>query len=106
MKIDNYNASLLINSYDSNGNMAIDLIIDDGQPYCRLTTNLDYLVPWYAFVENNKMFTDFIEKYNLGKKTGASKTSGFKSYSLYEFNSDELIKHMNKNSDYLYLKYI
>ena len=74
-------------SYYNNGNLAIQLMCDEG-PFAMLTVNLNTkLAADEAYVDiNNCPWAEaFIEENNLGKDTGKVGFSGFCCYPLYKF---------------------
>lgn len=109
MKIkDDYNqkidVKLLITNYFEGDNLAIILIDSNtDEIYSDLTTNLDYLMPGYAYVLNDKKYKTFIDEYKLGKCTGIARKSGFNEYLLYEFDLNVLKKYAVEYSNYICL---
>ena len=76
-----------------NGNLAIMLMCDYGEPYGTITTNLcDGLPQNQAYVDTNNMpdAERFIKDNGLGEFTGVTKDSGYCTYPLYKFNLDKL----------------
>jgi len=76
-----------------NGNLAITLICDNGEPYGIITKNLcDGLPRDQAYADTNNMpdAERFIKENGLGEFTGATKDSGYCTYPLYKFNLDKL----------------
>lgn len=76
-----------------NGNLAITLTCDNGEPYGTLTVNLgERLFPDTAYVDTNNMpdAERFIKENGLGEFTGKTKDSGYCTYPLYKFNLDKL----------------
>ena len=104
-KVGDDNCRFLVTSYANNGNMAVIIETEDGEPYIDLTVNLDYLMPFYAFVNtNNSLKLDkLLEKYKFAKPTGAIKNSGFCKYPLYEFDLEKMQEYISPLSDYLFL---
>ena len=91
MKIENWG-----NAYDvrmektkyCNGNLAIRLVCDNGEPYGDLTVNLNKELPDdMAYVDTNNMpnAERFIKENNLGVHQGKYEYSGFCAYPLYRF---------------------
>lgn len=79
-------------TYANNGNLAIQLLEDDGFPFATLTVNLEEKLPHgYAYVDTNNCpwAVDFIEDNNLGEFAGAHGVSGFCAYPLFKFYEEE-----------------
>ena len=94
--------TLEIANYSSNGNLAIQMFSCDEngyeEPFATLTVNLDIKLPEdCAFLDTNNLrdAINFVLKYNLGKFTGISRTSGFCEYPLFQFNLKEVEKYAN-----------
>ena len=92
MKIENwgetYDVTVVKTNYNSNGNLAIQLVCDDGSPYGTLTVNLDKKLPNnQAYVDINNMpnAAQFIEENHLGRFLDDFGFSGYCMYPLYEF---------------------
>lgn len=90
-----YEVEALRAKYSNNGNLAIVLRCENGEPFSTLTVNLsDYpkLKPNMAFVDTNNNLTaeEFIKEYELGKPTGTIGFSGYCVYPLYEFDLDKI----------------
>lgn len=92
-----YKLKVCICNYQ-NDNLAIALETDIGEPFTRLTVNLEKLYEDdEAYIDTNNFpaAEELIEKYDLGKFTGRYGYSGFCTYPLYKFNMLELKKHCN-----------
>ena len=78
-----------------NGNTALILYTEDGEPFADLTVNLDILMPGYAFIDTNNLSgaKKLMSKYKLGKPTGTTRQSGFCEYPLYELNMKNIEKY-------------
>lgn len=76
-----------------NGNLAITLTCDNGEPYGTLTKNLDEILAFdKAYVDTNNLpdAERFIKDNNLGKFTGVTQKCGYCEYPLYAFNLNKL----------------
>lgn len=72
-----------------NGNLAISIILDYGEPFGSITVNTNFILNEdEAAVDTNNFpeAEDIIRKYNLGESTGKSIKSGFCEYPVYKFN--------------------
>ena len=88
-----YEVTPIRTKYMDEGNLAISLECEDGEPYGMLTVNLDSDLPEdMAYVDTNNIpdAEDFIERNGLGTKTNFNKVSGFCIYPLYRFNLEKL----------------
>lgn len=94
MEYKEYLLKIYIGKYQNNGNLALQLLTENGQPFSRLSVNIDSLPEnWCAIDTNN--FPDgigLIEKYKLGEKIGEI-GSGFCTYPIYEMNMEEVKKY-------------
>ena len=81
-----YDVNIIRANY-GNGNLAIAIELEDGEPFATLTVNIDILMPDYAFVDTNNCpwAEEFIKENNLGEFTGTVRKSGYCSYPLYKF---------------------
>jgi hypothetical protein len=83
-----------IEKYSQNGNLAIQLFSDSGEPFSTLTTNLSVkLPPNQAYVDTNNNgieVIDWIAQNGFGHTTGANLRSGFCIYHLVEFDLAKL----------------
>lgn len=95
-----------ISSYSNNGNMAIELITDEDEPYCGLSVNLDFLMPGFAFVNTNSeiKFEKILKKNKWAKPTGTKRSSGYCTYPLYEFDLKKMKPYIHPMSDYFMLE--
>lgn len=77
--------------YTNNGNLAIQLIEDDGAPFAMLTVNIDKLPHGYGYLDTNNCpwAVDFVKDNNLGEFAGAHTVSGFYAYPLFRFFEEE-----------------
>ena len=76
-------------TYQNNGNLAILLVCDTGEPFGNLTVNLGEKLPDdMAYVDTNNLpnAEEFIRENNLGEPVGHLRQSGFCTYPLYKFN--------------------
>lgn len=84
------NVKIVRKSYQNNGNLALQLITDCGEPYAMLTVNLSNkkLPANTAYVDTNNLpqAEEFISKNGLGFHLGKFAFSGYCCYPLYEFN--------------------
>ncbi len=88
-------------NYSENGNLYVGLVSNDEgyySPWQNLTVNLS--VPCKAncaFIDinnNENEIIDWLEQNNLGHCTGNMMPSGWCVYPEFEFNMDELMKHV------------
>lgn len=84
------NVKIVRKVYQNNGNLALQLITDCGEPYAMLTVNLSNkkLPMNTAYVDTNNLpqAEEFINKYGLGRHLGKFAFSGYCCYPLYEFH--------------------
>lgn len=101
---------LLAIHYYQNGNLAIALEEEHGEPYGVLTINLgDKLPSDYAYLDTNMHpnAEEIVKEYGLAENTGKYEQSGFCTYPLYKFNIsrlrelsvdfDEMMKEMEES---------
>lgn len=82
---------LEVKRYQEHGNMALNLVDEEGVPYSTITKFFrEELPPFYAYVSNDDSIISFIENNKLGKYAGTVKKSGFCSYPLYQFDRERL----------------
>lgn len=85
---------LQINKYVADGSLAIDLWNEEYGPIATLTVCLRdiFLAEDEAYVDTNNCpwAPEFIERENLGEKTGRMRGSGYCVYPAYKFNMDRL----------------
>jgi hypothetical protein len=88
-------------NYAENGNLYIGLLSvdnDDLENWSDLTVNLSVkCADNCAFIDTNDNgdeIVDWLIANNLGKLTGRTKTSGWCAYPEFEFDIDELTKHV------------
>lgn len=82
-----------INSYANNGNVAINVITTEGEPWQMLTVNIGKLPYGYACLDTNNTYSDIIEvleEKGLIKSEGIYVPSGFCSYPVYHLSDDFL----------------
>lgn len=96
----NYKVAPVMHKYQNNNTLAIELELESGEPFSRLTVNLDgnnKLKDNEAFVDTNNCpeAMTFIRENDLGKPSGGLGFSGFCAYPRYEFNLDKLNKGEN-----------
>jgi hypothetical protein len=96
--------SVELASYAENGNLYVGLVsYDEGCPipWSDLTVNLSIeCKPNCAFIDTNNNGNEILGwliENNLGKPTGRMKTSGWCLYPEFEFNMDELMKHVTED---------
>lgn len=88
-----YEVTPIRTEYMNEGNLAISLECEDGEPYGMLTVNLRGKLPEdMAYVDTNNIpdAEKFISENGLGTNTGITMVSGFCIYPLYRFNLDKL----------------
>ena len=96
MKIKNWGEEYEVTAHKAkyyNGNLAITLTCDNGEPYGTLTKNLDeILASDKAYIDTNNLpdAERFIKENNLGKFTGLTKKCGYCEYPLYQFYLNRL----------------
>ena len=98
MKYKDYELFIVISKYQNNDNLALLLETKDGEPFGRLTTNIDSLPDTWCAIDTNN-FPDsivLIEKYKLGEIVGEI-SSGFCTYPIYEMNMVEVNKYVRGN---------
>lgn len=100
-----HHISFHLANYADNNNLYVGMIChDDGypEPWSDLTVNLDVtLEPNIAFIDVNNNgwnIIDWLIKNNLGQPTKLEMISGFCTYPEFEFNMDELIKYVTRDS--------
>lgn len=91
-------------TYADNGNLFVGLIThEEGypEPWSDLTVNLSVeCKPNCAFIDTNNNGVEIVSwltENKLGKLTGRIKMSGWCVYSEFEFNMDELMKHVTED---------
>ena len=91
-------------SYSENGNLYVGMFTEDEGytvPWSGLTVNLSVkCAPNRAFIDvnnNGSNIINWLERNNLGRATGASMPSGWCIYPEFEFNMDELMKHVTED---------
>lgn len=83
-----YDVTMKKDRYSNNGNLAIKLTCEDGEPFATLTVNLNTkLDEDLAYVDTNNVpnAEQFIKENDLGEFTGVYGFSGFCQYPLYRF---------------------
>lgn len=93
--------ALSVEHYAENGNLAIQMwSFDEGypEPWSILTVNLSRKCkPNCAFIDTNNNgneIIDWLEANHLGFDTGVIQISGYYAYSMFEFNMEEVEKHL------------
>lgn len=85
---------LEIGRYSNNGNLAIEMYTDEGEPWSSLTVNLyEKLPPDYAYVDindNGNEIITWIQKNGIGEPTGRVRSSGFCIFPEVKFNLDSI----------------
>ena len=90
-----YDLYVRLHSYEA-GNLCIQLLEEDHEPFCYLTVNLPYAASItkkdLAFVDVNGFpeAEEVISKYELGEPVGLMVQSGYCKYPLYKFNIKRL----------------
>lgn len=97
-----------LSNYQSNGNMAIELVDDEDDTYCGVTVNLDMLMPGYGFIDtnNSKWLEKFLKKNKFAKPTGTVQSSGYCVYPLYKFNLKNIKEYLHRESDYEFMEIV
>lgn len=87
-----------IGNYATTGNVAIELISKDGEPFAMLTVNIYSLENGFACIDINNCSgaIDLIKKYKLGKFTGDYAYSGYCKYPIYKLNMENINKYKYK----------
>lgn len=92
-----YNLAIEKHTYSNNGSLALELIdVDGNESFAVITTNLpfsDTLEKNQQFVNINELpdICEWLEKNKIAKKVkGASATSGFCTYPVYEFDLSKI----------------
>ena len=96
--------SFKLATYVENGNLYVGLIthdLDYPDPWSDLTVNLSiYCKPNCAFIDTNNNGNEIINWLtvnHLGKLTGRMEMSGWCLYPEFEFNMDNLMKHVTED---------
>lgn len=91
---ENYNGYLKAAKY-YNGNLAIMVNLEDGEPYGTLTVNICDLPENEAAIDTNNFpdAEEIINKYHLGENTGKTLQSGYCTYPVYAFDMKEVSKY-------------
>lgn len=97
----NHSITFELANYLENGNLYVGLISNDNgyyEPWQNLTVNLSVKCQDNcAFIDTNNNDDDileWLEENNLGHCTGNMMPSGWCVYPEFEFNMDELMKHV------------
>ena len=94
-------------NYADNGSLYVGLIThEEGypEPWSNLTVNLkesSRCNPNCAYIDTNNngdMILDWLETNGLGEQTGRIAVSGWCVYPEFEFNMEELMKHVTNDS--------
>ena len=100
----NHPMTFQISNYANNGSLYVGLITNEEgypAPWSNLTVNLaesSRCKANCAYIDTNNngtMVLDWLEDNGFGKRTGNIAFSGWCMYSEFEFNMDELMKHLN-----------
>lgn len=103
----NHPMTFQLANYADNGSLYVGLIThEEGypEPWSNLTVNLNESVrckPNCAYIDTNNngdMILDWLETNGLGKQTGRIAVSGWCVYPEFEFNMEELMKHVTNDS--------
>ena len=91
-------------NYVENGNLYVGMITNEEgwpEPWSNLTVNLSVpCKPNCAFIDSNNNGVEIINwllENNLGNLTGREMTSGWCRYLEFEFNMEELMKHVDND---------
>ena len=97
----NHSITFELANYVENGNLYVGLISNDNgyyEPWQNLTVNLSVKCQDNcAFIDTNNNgdeIVDWLISMHLGHLTGRMQTSGWCVYPEFEFNMDELMKHV------------
>lgn len=85
----NWKVKIKVNKYSSNGNLALDLITDNNEPFAVITKNLikfESKTRACIDINNYPWARDFIEENELGVCIAQYIKSGFCEYPVYEFD--------------------
>ena len=100
-----YPMSFELATYAENGNLFVGLISHkEGypEPWGDLTVNLSVkCAPNRAYIDTNNNGSEIINwlvQNNLGYATGRLMNSGWCTYTEFEFNMDELMKHVTEDN--------
>lgn len=91
-----YEVFCRITKYATNNALAIQLVMDTGEPFGNMTVNLEGIPNEdCAYLDTNNMpeVEEIVKKYHLGEPTGRYGQSGFCTYPEYKFNMKELYKY-------------
>ena len=94
MEYNEYVLKIMVGRYQNNDNLALSLVTEDGEPFSRLSVNIDSLPDGWCAIDTNN-FPDsigLIERYKLGERIGEI-SSGFCTYPIYEINMEEVKKY-------------
>lgn len=78
-------------TYSTNDNTMVQLVTVEGEPYCALSTNPDFLMTPNTFYSNTNNYGPILaEMYNLGMITLGNRwwRSGFNTYQSFIINVD------------------
>ena len=95
-------------NYAENGNLYVGLLTNEEgypEPWQNLTVNLSVSCePNRAYIDTNNngnRILDWLETNGLGKQTGIVRSSGWCFYPEFEFNMEELMKHVTKDERFM-----
>jgi hypothetical protein len=90
---DTYTLAFVKHNYANNGSLALELVdVEEKEPFAFVTVNLPYsnaVMPNQQFVDINELpnICEWLEENKIAKRVnGATATSGFCTYPLYEFD--------------------
>lgn len=93
----NNKLSIVLTRYQSNGNRAICLVTDNGEPYVVMTVNIDKLPDNQVCLDTNN-FPDgekIMRDYEFGVPVDVVQ-SGWCLYPIYEINIDNIRRYCNE----------
>lgn len=102
----NHPMTFQLANYADNGSLYVGLIThEEGypEPWSNLTVNLDLSItckPNCAYIDTNNngdMILDWLETNGFGEQTGRIAASGWCVYPEFEFNMEELMKHVTND---------
>lgn len=88
-QFDNYKLNIVLHKFQNN-TLCIECVLDDGEPYSRLSTNLDHREQSEnkTFIkENDEMYSKLVNamiKAGYIQPLGVRSTSGYNTYQLYQ----------------------
>lgn len=100
-----YKVCFYVCTYTANGNIAIELHTDKGEPFADVTVNLGFLAPGYGYLDVNQLsdVEKIMQEHGFGHPEGTRRQSGYVSYPLYEFHLDKMKEYIHPASEYFML---